>query len=53
MPVPVPRTKYRYSANFKAMTVRLSQLLGVSVHDVVYFICIHPYMLSHWYKVER
>ena len=34
MPKPGPRTTYRYTAEFKATAVRLSQLPGVSVSDV-------------------
>jgi hypothetical protein len=35
MPRPGPRTTYKYSERFKATAVRLSQLRGVSVQDVV------------------
>ena len=34
MPKPGPRTTYRYTDDFKATAVRLSQLPGVSVQDV-------------------
>jgi transposase len=50
---PGPRTVYRYSANFKATAVRLSQLPGVLVNDVASSLCIHPFMLSKWRKQAR
>lgn len=53
MPKPGPRTVYRYSANFKATAVRLSQLPGVMVRDVATSLCIHPFMLSKWRKQAR
>jgi transposase len=53
MPKPGPRTVYRYSANFKATAVRLSQLPGVMVSDVATSLCIHPFMLSKWRKQAR
>lgn len=46
MPKPRPRATYRYSAEFKATAVRLSQLPGVLVNDVAASLAIHPYMLS-------
>lgn len=48
-----PRTVYRYSKNFKATAVRLSQLPGVMVSDVASSLCIHPFMLSKWRKQAR
>ena len=48
MPKPGPRTTCRYSAEFKATAVRLSQLPGVSVNDVAQSLYIHPFMLSRW-----
>lgn len=53
MPSPGPRTTYRYSAQFKATAVRLSQLPGVSVRDVAESLYIHPFMLSRWRKMAR
>ena len=53
MGTPGPRTVYRYSANFKATAVRLSQLPGVMVSDVASSLCIHPFMLSKWRKQAR
>lgn len=53
MPKPGPRTVYRYSANFKATAVRLSQFPGVMVSDVAASLCIHPFMLSKWRKQAR
>lgn len=53
MPKPGPRTTYRYSANFKATAVRLSQLPGVMVNEVAASLCIHPFMLSRWRKQAR
>jgi hypothetical protein len=48
MPKPGPRTTYRYSDDFKATAVRLSQLSGVLVQDVAASLYIHPFMLSRW-----
>ena len=53
MPKPGPRTTYRYSDEFKATAVRLSQLPGVAIKDVAESLCIHPYMLSLWRKRAR
>lgn len=53
MPKPGPRTTYRYSDEFKATAVRLSQLPGVLVSDVAASLAIHPYMLSRWRKLAR
>ena len=53
MPTPGPRTIYRYSDDFKATAVRLSQLPGVSVRDVADSLYIHPFMLSRWRKLAR
>jgi transposase len=53
MATPGPRTVYRYSSNFKATAVRLSQLPGVMVNDVAASLCIHPFMLSKWRKQAR
>ena len=53
MPKPGPRTTYKYSDEFKASAVRLSQLVGVSVQDVAESLYIHPFMLSRWRKQAR
>lgn len=53
MPTPGPRTTYRYSVQFKATAVRLSELAGVSVRDVAESLYIHPFMLSRWRKLAR
>ena len=53
MPAPGPRTTYRYSQEFKATAVRLSQLPGVAVRDVAESLYIHPFMLSRWRKQPR
>jgi transposase len=53
MPKPGPRTTYRYSAEFKAAAVRLSQVPGVSVGDVAESLYIPPFMLSRCQKLAR
>ena len=53
MGTPGPRTVYRYTKNFKATAVRLSQLPSVMVSDVAASLCIHPFMLSKWRKQAR
>ena len=53
MPKPGPRTTYRYTDQFKASAVRLSQLPGVAVGDVAASLYIHPFMLSRWRKQAR
>ena len=53
MPTPGPRTTPRYSAQFKATAVRLSQMPGVAVQDVAQSLYIHPFMLSRWRKQAR
>lgn len=53
MPKPGPRTIYKYSEEFTASAVRLSQLPGVAVQDVADSLYIHPYMLSRWRKQAR
>ncbi len=53
MAKPGPRTTYRYSREFKATAVRLSQLSGVSVSDVAESLYIHPFMLFRWRKLAR
>jgi transposase len=53
MPRPGPRTTYKYSDQFKATAVRLSQLRGVSVQEVADSLYIHPFMLSRWRKEAR
>ncbi|MEZ5558641.1 MAG: transposase [Pseudomonadales bacterium] len=53
MPKAGPRTTYRYSDEFKATAVRLSELPGVEVQDVAASLYIHPFMLSRWRKEAR
>ena len=53
MAKPGPRTTPRYSREFKATAVRLSQMPGVSVRDVAQSLYIHPFMLSRWRKQAR
>ena len=53
MPKPGPRTTYKYSDEFKATAVRLSQLDGIAVQDVADALYIHPFMLSRWRKQAR
>ena len=53
MPKPGPRTTTRYSNEFKATAVRLSELSGVRVQDVAASLYIHPFMLSRWRKLAR
>lgn len=53
MPRPGPRTTYKYSEEFKATAVRLSNLPGVEVQDVAESLHIHPFMLSRWRKQVR
>ena len=53
MPRPGPRTTYKYTEQFKATAVRLSQLSGVRVQDVAESLYIHPFMLSRWRQQAR
>lgn len=53
MGTPGPRTTYRFSPEFKATAVRLSQMPGVAVQDVARSLYIHPFMLSRWRKQAR
>lgn len=53
MPKPGPRSTYRYSDEFKATAVKLSQLPGVLVNDVAISLAIHPNMLTLWRKRAR
>lgn len=53
MPKPGPRTTYKYTDQFKATAVRLSQLPGVDIQDVAASLYIHPFMLSRWRKQAR
>jgi len=50
---PGPRTTYRFTPEFRAQAVRLSQLPGVRVQDVAASLYIHPFMLSRWRKHAR
>ena len=53
MPKPGPRTTYKYSDEFKATAVRLSELPDVTIQDVADSLYIHPFMLSRWRKQVR
>lgn len=53
MPKPGPRTTYKYSEEFKATAVRLSQMPSVEVQAVAASLYIHPFMLSLWRKQAR
>jgi transposase len=53
MPRPGPRTTARYSEQFKAAAVGLSQLPGVQIKDVAESLYIHPFMLSRWRRQVR
>ena len=53
MPKAGPKSTYRYTENFKATAVRLSQVRGVAVNDVAASLAIHPFMLSRWRKQAR
>jgi transposase len=53
MPKPGPRATYKYSDDFKATAVRLSELPGVAIQDVAESLYIHPFMLSRWRKEMR
>mgnify|MGYP001825723848 CR=1 FL=1 len=53
MPKPGPRTTYKYSEEFKATAVKLSDLPGVEIKDVAESLYIHPFMLSRWRKEAR
>lgn len=53
MPRPGPRTTYKYTEEFKATAVKLSELAGVAIQDVAQSLYIHPFMLSRWRKQFR
>lgn len=48
-----PRKTNRYSEEFKATAVRLSDLPDVLIQDVADALDIHPFMLSRWRKLAR
>jgi hypothetical protein len=48
-----PRKIYRYSEEFRATAVRLSQLAGVAVKDVATSLDVHPFVLSRWRRDAR
>ena len=48
-----PRKIYRYSQEFQATAVRLSQLSGVTVSDVAQSLDVHPFLLSRWRRAAR
>jgi transposase len=48
-----PRKTNKYSEQFKATAVRLSQLPEVLIQDVAAALNVHPFMLSRWRKQAR
>jgi transposase len=48
-----PRKLYRYSTQFRATAVRLSELPGVAVQDVAQSLDVHPFLLSRWRRDAR
>jgi len=48
-----PRTTCKYSDEFKATAVRLSELPDVAIQDVAASLYIHPFMLARWRKQVR
>ena len=48
-----PRKIYRYSTEFRATAVRLSEIPEVSVQDVAHSLDIHPFVLSCWRRDAR
>jgi len=48
-----PRKIYRYSMEFRATAVRLSELSGVTVQDVARSLDVHPFVLSRWRRDAR
>lgn len=48
-----PRKVYRYSEEFKATAVRLSNLAGVAVQDIASVLKVHPFVLSRWRRDAR
>lgn len=48
-----PRKIYRYSEQFRATAVRLTQLPGVLVQDVARSLDVHPFVLSRWRRDAR
>ena len=53
MAKPGPRSTRKYSEEFKASAVRLSEEPGVAVQDVARSLSIHPFRLSRWRKQAR
>ena len=48
-----PRKLYRYSSEFRATAVRLSELSDVAVQDVAQSLDVHPFLLSRWRRDAR
>jgi transposase len=44
---------HRYSMQFKATAVRLTELPDILIQDVAQALDIHPFMLSRWRKQAR
>jgi len=53
MSKPGLRKIYKYSEEFKAGAVQLSNLEDVLIRDVAEALDIHPFMLSRWRKESR
>jgi transposase len=53
MAKPGLRKVFKYSEEFKATAVALSQLEGVAIQDVAAELDIHPFMLSLWRRQVR
>jgi len=53
MAKPGLRKVFKYSEEFKATAVALSQMEGVAVQDVAAELDLHPFMLSLWRKQVR
>ena len=53
MAKPGLRKVFKYSEEFKATAVALSQLEGVAVQDVAAELDVHPFMLSLWRRQVR
>ena len=48
-----PRKLYRYSSEFRATAVRVSELSGVAVQDVAQSLDVNPFLLSRWRRDAR
>ena len=48
-----PRRLFKYTDEYKATAVALSNLPNVQIQDVAHSLDIHPFMLSRWRKQVR